>query len=162
MYELVKSLEEIQNPQQDQIVILETDGKAYKYCDDWQETTLEGGLTLNAYELNKQIISQLPTLDVDTLNLKKNELHAFCHTVSDNYFMLLSREINYYTVFHLSGTYKEKIEEVIIECCKNLGEIKAIDMTEDCGSFEIWIDHPIHGVIVAYFFPYDAGVELCR
>jgi hypothetical protein len=76
--------------------------------------------------------------------------------------MVLCRDINYYTVFMIDGDANEKFEDVLLECLKTFGQIKAIDEVD--GAFEIWIENEFFdgGPYAFYFFPYDIGVERCK
>ena len=74
MIELVETLAEVLEPYIGQIVICEADGLAYRWdpVAGWKQAEIDAGLNMNMYDINKQIISQLPDMDNDTINEKKN------------------------------------------------------------------------------------------
>lgn len=118
------------------------------------------GFQMGLYEMNKQIINQLP--DFTELDVaEKVELinNFFTGAHESEYVMLLGREISYYTIFHRNPNMVETLGEVALECLNNIGMIKAIDVTEDLTAIECWVvpvgnDEPT----CLYMFTYDIGV----
>lgn len=164
MIEQVHTLDEVIAPEAGRTVYCEADDKVYRWdpIEGWQEVTVEGGVTMSAYDINKQIIGQLEILDTEALQEKKKMVREYI-TNNGNYFMLLCRDINYYTIFHKVHPKEadDVLENVLIdECLPALGSIKAIDRTED-GAIEIWWQDEENNVYAAYFFPYDVGVIIC-
>lgn len=167
MIEQVDSLDQIIEPYAGQVVYCIEDGKVYRFdaTEAWQEVKSENTvLSMNAYDMNKQIIGQLQILDKEVLAEKKQMIYSFCEDTHNTYYMLLCRELNYYTVFCRQPKANEYIADVLLECIDTLGDVKAIDSTEDGAAIEIWIDNPCFedSVHVLYFFPYDGGVEVCQ
>lgn len=78
------------------------------------------------------------------------------------YYMLLCRELNYYTVFQRQFTGLEDFGDVVIECLENLGNIKSIEVTEDKTAIEAWIVNSDNEAHVVYLFNYDQGVIICK
>ena len=75
--------------------------------------------------------------------------------------MLLCRERNYYTMFVKSGCIGiNAINESVIDCLHDLGEIISGELTEDKTAIEFWIKADDTAYCV-YFFGYDAGVVEC-
>ena len=118
----------------------------------------------NLYDLNKDIMKELPTLTPEEIKDKEKDLqNSFCKK-NEHYYMLLCNEQKDYTVFHLS--YSEGIPSYVtaakevIECLKNRGKILAIDYIEETGAYECWIKRS--GLCYMYaLFPYDAAVIEC-
>ena len=118
------------------------------------------GFQMGLYEMNKQIINQLP--DFTELDVaEKVELinNFFTGAHESEYVMLLGREISYYTIFHRNPNMVETLGEAALECLNNIGMIKAIDVTEDLTAIECWVvpvgnDEPT----CLYMFTYDIGV----
>ena len=80
-------------------------------------------------------------------------------------YMLLCRELNYYTVFQrqFNAATHENFGDVVIECLENLGDIKSIELTETKDAIEAWIVDPNeHEAYVVYLFNYDQGVIICE
>jgi hypothetical protein len=133
-------------------------------------------IQMTAYDINKQVINQLPALEEEEITTKKIDIGQFVTNTNNEYYMLLCREKNYYTLCHrvlgmnpspadnvrqYSEWPNELIttEDLIIECAKCLGEIKSIELVD--GAVEIWVTDPFD-TYVMYFFPYDGGVEACQ
>ena len=164
MIESVTSLEEVLEPYAGQMVYSEADDKVFRFdpVAGWEEIKTNGNLSLSAYEINKQVISQLPPLSAEELAEKKILIRDFMINTQNKYFMLLCRDINYYTLFHLDvyENTDERLEDILFaECTMFIGDIKAVDLTDD-GAIEIWVTNETD-TYAMYFFPYDAGVILC-
>lgn len=162
MIDLVETLEDVLEPYAGQIVSCEKDGKVYRWdpVEGWQLFQFEGGVKMSAYDLNKQIIGQLQILDDVVLQEKKELVRQYINDINDEYYMLLCRDTNYYTIFHKTPVADEIFEDVLIdECLPAMGEIKSIERTDD-GAIEIWFQSGDE-VFVAYLFPYGAGVVEC-
>jgi hypothetical protein len=162
----VNNLNEITEPYAGLRVFNEDDNKCYRWdpVDGWQlfKFNAENSeFTMSAYDLNKQIIAQLPELSQDSIQESKRRIRDFCDAHNATYYMLLCRELNYYTVFYLNvKDAQETVDDVLIECAGNIGTIKAIDLTEDSGAIELWVTND-EDTYAVYFFPYDTGVILC-
>ena len=168
MIEQVNSLEDVVNPYAGQTVWSEAHEKAFRWdpVEGWQEVKMDGNISMSAYDMNKQIMGQLEILDETALQEKKVMIREFIDSNPDTFYMLLCRDINYYTIFYKTcveaDCTEDILEEVLIdECLPNIGQIKAIDRTEDGYAVECWIQDSENNVYAAYFFPYDAGVVVC-
>ena len=162
MIELVETLAEVLEPYTGQTVFCEADGLAYRWdpVAGWEQTEIDAGLNMNMYDINKQIIGQLPDMDNDTINEKKKLIRDFVSEQHNQFYMLLCRDINYYTLFAIDKKNADEcIEDVTIECINDIGVIKSIDLNEN-GAIEIWITQG-DSIYVAYFFGYDLGVIVC-
>lgn len=111
---------------------------------------------MNLYDLNKLIISQIPSLSQDALLEKKDVINALHAKYNNSYYMLYGKEISYFTLFKIiDPTY---FNYDVFDCLKHLGgDIKAMDLTEDSDAVEIWIEIE-QNPICLYLFPYDNGV----
>lgn len=167
MIEQVEKLSDIEMPSHGQTVWCSSEDKCYRYdaIEGWQEVPEdnEATINMNMYDINKQIISQLPKMSDEALAEKIEEISKFIYETKNKFYMLLCRDINYFTLFMLVEKAEETIEDILIECLHTLGEIKAIDPTDD-GAIEIWIENEFfeNGPYAMYFFPYDGGVEICK
>lgn len=168
MIEQVDYLEDINEPYAGQTVFCKYDEKVYQWSpiEGWEPVDMNGDITISAYDMNKQIIGQLEILDETALQQKKAMIRDFISSKSNTFYMLLCRDINYYTMFYKTSTEldctEDILEDVLIdECLPNIGQIKAIDKTEDGYAIECWIQDSENNVYAAYFFPYDAGVIVC-
>lgn len=142
-------------PLEGEIMQNASDGKYYIWHEDnWHEFSMENsGIEMDLYDMNKQIITQLPDLtDWDRVEQLFNDFHT---SWRNKYYMMYGKEISYFTVFkivepHLFGS-------VVMDCIPNVGIVKAIDLTETEDAVEIWViynDEPT----CLYLFPYDMGI----
>lgn len=119
-------------------------------------------LNLNLYDLNKTAIMQLET--ISDFSDSKKIIRDFLKP-AEKYYMLLCRDLNYYTLFYKNEDPTEEfLENVFVECLHDIGnEIKSISVTEDNSAIEIWfIPKESSEAVVAYFFNYDRGVVPCQ
>ena len=124
-----------------------------------EEKKVSGDLKMSLYELNKSAILQLPSYSEDNF---KNAIDLINNFVgNDKFYMLLGKEISYYTVFMREPSMTETIGEAVIDCLRCFDNVKSIETTEDRNAIEIWVtatDNPT----VMYLFPYNEGVIICR
>lgn len=124
-----------------------------------------GNTTLNMslYEINQAAVSQLPKMDEETIAEKKQMIADYLKEVNDEYYMLLCRDLNYYTMFALEPESEyPKAEEEIIGCIQDLGSVISIERSAETGKVvEIWFKCA-DGTFVAYLFPYGKGVVKCQ
>ena len=123
---------------------------------------LDTGMTL--YDINKQIISQLPALTIDELHEKKTIINQYDYEQQSPYYMMLCNELKYYTVFSVQDgrSGKPSFWSEVIECLIEFAdEVKSIEMANDNSAIEIWIkkDNEIN---VMYLFNYKFGVIDCE
>ena len=97
---------------------------------------------MSLYELNKNVIMGLPALT--NFDEEKKALTNFHNKENSEYYMLLCKDISYYTIFKdknefdLFSTPNHFAEEVI-DCLLTLGEVVSIDLKQEKDGFEIWI-----------------------
>ena len=132
------------------------DGKYYIWHDDnWHEFKMDNsGVEIGLYDMNKQIIAQLPDLtDWDRVT---EVLTNFDIDWNNDYYMLYGKEISYFTVFKI----KEHIcfAREAIDIIKNIGSaVKVIDLTEVADAIEVWVMYDNEPTCL-YLFPYDMGI----
>lgn len=129
----------------------------------WNKINYEGSdINLSLYDMNKQIISQLPPLeDMDAACKAANNLYE---KTKNEFYMLYGKEISYFTLFRMDKP--EWFFEELILCLHSIGVIKAMDMTEDESAIEIWVVDDDNEATCLYLFPYDNGLvkvgEFCE
>ena len=129
---------------------------------DWHKLQVEGsGLELGLYDLNKQIIEQLPALTPEELENKEETINELHKKYNNEFYMLYGKEISYFTLFKLNKNTTQFGNEVI-DCLKNVGFIKSIDMTETEDAIEIWVQPETIESTCLYLFPYDSGLVEVR
>jgi hypothetical protein len=166
MIEQVETLEAILEPYAGQTVWCSTEDKVYRYdpIEGWQyiPDDAESSVGMSMYDINKQIIAQLSPIDEEDMVVVKREIiRKYCDQMKAEYYMLLCRDINYYTVFRIDTKLAdETIEDVLVDCANYIGAIKSIGFTEDEQALELWMTNE-EDTYAAYFFPYDQGVIVC-
>lgn len=111
------------------------------------------------YDMNKNAMNAEKPMSAYAL---RNRLDLVKKYFQDNkeYFMLLCREQNDYTIFKISEKTVEKINEaasILGECLINRGEVLSIDKHDLGPALEIWLR--INGEnFVYYLFPYDEAI----
>ena len=156
------NMEVITEPTENEIGFIPELNKTYQYTNgEWKEVALNTDLQLTMYDLNKQVISQLPTLGEDELTQAWLTIDNYVQACSAKYFMLLCNDIRYYTVFALLGTGEQCATEVL-DCISNLGALKSVGLTEDEAAIEIWFQPEGEQPFAAYFFNYEGGVIECQ
>jgi hypothetical protein len=135
----------------------ETKG-CYVYHDgSWMKLNTENsGLNLGLYDLNKQIIDQLPILSEKELSDKKAVINQLHEKFNNEYYMLYGKEMSYFTLFKIANS--KFFGDEVIECLNNVGDVKCIDMTEPGDAIEIWIQSETQEITCLYLFPYDTGL----
>lgn len=131
------------------------DGHYYVWHDgEWRVIKMDNsGFEMGIYDMNKQIISQMPNLtDWDRVETALLDFDKKWH---NDYYMLYGKEISYFTVFKI----KEQIAfgREVIDVIKNVGAVKAIDPTENADAMEVWVIYDGEPTCL-YLFPYDSGI----
>ena len=159
-------LEALKHHDEGELALVKDEEKIYRYENGaWVEhIPVDGKLGMTVYQINQQVIPQLPNLDADQINNGINAIDQF--TNPNSYYMLLCRDINYYTIF-ITGNEEsnETVGQAVIDCFSCMGaELKAIDLTDDGNAIEIWFMVPGEELpaMCAYLFQYDEGVILCK
>lgn len=158
-------LKAIQNKDDKELALVEEEQKIYQYnepLDIWEEyNSPEGSLNLSLYELNQQLMAQMPDLTEEDIAQAKNQIEE---NMSSNgeYFMLLCNDLHYYTIFKTNDKdAEETFSNEVFECLTGLSEnIKSFAYDEENKAFEIWFSVDENSY-VAYLFNYDGGVIKC-
>ena len=114
---------------------------------------------VNLYSLNKSAVVKLPDLKVDETIYSKM-IDKMCEWHDDEYFMLLCRDMNYYTILHKSNIWAtlkvcDELGTTVIDCLSNVGSIKSIEYVDK--NIEIWVVKD-NEAFCFYLFPYSLGV----
>lgn len=124
----------------------------------------ENNLSVSLYDMNKSIIGKKKPMQTQELLEKKQNIRNFVNKTNNKYYMLLCRELNYYTLFDKQDLLiiKDNIEDAVIECAQDYGDILNINESGE-GAIEVWIrNNEDKNVYMLLFFPYDLGVVICR
>lgn len=121
----------------------------------WNTVKMEGGgVNVGLYDMNKQIISQMPILE--DFEKAMDDIWTLYETYHNKYFMLYGKEISYFTVFKI--VEPQYLGEEVLDCCLNVGLVKAMDLTEAGDAVEIWVQPQDGELTCLYLFPYDSGI----
>ena len=150
------------NNKEGELALVEETRTLYKWDGaNWNIHKDPKGINVSLFELNQGAMTALPALSEKEIEKAKTAIHDFVHGSKQIWFMLLSNEQRYYTVFNTkSGNVKlPKIEDEVIECLKGQGQIKSF---EDLGdSIELWVTIDKQSYVY-YLFGYNRGVILCQ
>lgn len=115
---------------------------------------------LTLYELNQQLIANLPIYDEEKWQEAEKILVAWLNEHQDDYYMLLCKELSYYTLFDVSREDLEITDFIkeLFDILVDLGTVKDISIdTNDM--IAIWLNwHGEETPRCFYLFPYGAGV----
>lgn len=143
-----------------EVIYKEDDGKTY-LCKDGELHPIENAklenshLNISLYDLNKQIIGQLPTLT--DLTEKKEIIQNYFYNTTNKFYMLYGKEISYFTVLTYTPTTNTTFSDEVLACLENVGDIKSIDLTETKDAVEIWVMSEGEATCL-YLFTYDTGI----
>lgn len=154
----------IENPVEGQRAYSPEANKLFLYTNgNWEEISGDVNLGMSLYDLNKQAIAQLPCLNEEGMISAKKTINDYGNTINNNFYMLLCREANYYTLFNINreNSELENFGELVLECATDLGALKSVELTEDGNAIEIWVHCANREPDVMYLFGYDAGVVEC-
>lgn len=150
----------IENPTEGQIGFCKETQKTYIYSNgEWNAANANMGITM--YDLNKQIIAQMDILEGEARENARCLITDTTAASNQTYFMLLCRDLNYYTLFKLDKNNSGlcNIASEVFDCVEDIGAIKSVEAVPE--AIEIWA-HPVYGdPVVMYLFSYDAGVIEC-
>lgn len=113
---------------------------------------------MNLYEFNKAGYACLANFDQEDINHAKKNILEYLKNHPSKYYLMLSNEAHYYTIYTFKEDYKFKqMSEEIMNIVKDLGDIKSIEIPEDNSAIEFWIMYngECH---LFYLFDYTQGV----
>lgn len=160
----LSTLHALQNHKLGEVAWVEDIEKFYVYTENgWTEMAADSNLNLSLYEVNKQIIAQMPTLSGTDLEEARLTLSHYVNGLdhSDDYYMLLCYDLRYFTMFARDQKYEENIVDAIMDCLSYVGEVKSVEESADGQAVEIWVTKDEEAYVM-YFFDYGRGVVLCQ
>lgn len=136
----------------------------YKYNgEEWVKEEEQKVVIGSLYDLNKQVIFQLPNLTPEKIMSGLDLIEDFVNKTNNTYYMLLNHDLHYYTIFMRCDTEEDRLAQATYECLSSLRcTYKSIDYTADGDAVEIWLHNEEIGAIMFLLFPYDQGVVLCK
>lgn len=91
------------------------------------------------YELNKQIMAQLPPQDKDTMNHNWTVIGDWFGRDQNRWFMLMCKERSDFTLFHITDNNFSKAIQELKEVLEGRGQILAVQYQHGEDAFEIWV-----------------------
>lgn len=119
-----------------------------------QEIDKTSNVDVSLYDINKQIISQMPEITKEEA-IKILDDYQWMHA-STSYFGFMSFEKHYFTIFHRTENKQDTMFAAIaLDCIQNIGHLKTLNIENE--TLEVWLD--IGNEIYQYLiFPYDEGI----
>ena len=119
----------------------------------------QGNIELSLYDLNKDVISQLPAKTEDELKEISQMIFEFHKKTDHSYYMMLCHQQHYYTLFRkdlLIGEF-DNLGVAVVKLIEEMNaQVLAADEFED--RVEIWLKLEDGTVDDYILFPYDRGV----
>lgn len=115
---------------------------------------------MSLYEFKCAQMTKLPPLGAKGLIQGKESIEDLNKKYNNLHYMMLSKEINYYTVFVSCPKHvcTSKFSDEVIACAQDLGEILDINFDETKSAIQIWVRTAPEEVHALMLFPYDVGI----
>ena len=142
--------------------VVTVEDTTYYWDNEWKELKIEmkdnNGLTMTMYELNEQLMSQMPDHTSFSLAEDVAIIDGFHTRVKSDYYMMLCKEASYFTIFTTINPDGEfhTLGDAAIACAQDLGSIRAVTNIED-SEIEIWVNAG-ESMLCLHLFNYAAGV----
>lgn len=91
------------------------------------------------YELNKQVMAQLPPQDQEIMNHNWTVIGDWFGRDQNRWFMLMCKERSDFTLFHITDNNFSKAIQELKEVLEGRGQILAIQYQHGEDAFEIWV-----------------------
>ena len=140
-----------------EIVYVENDKTTLIYKNgEWVKfETNNSSFSLTEYELNKMIVNQLTCLGEEALAAKVGELNEYERNNRAGTYMLLCRDINYYTIFRPQVEFissdLDTFGKEVISCARDVGNIVSIDVLPN-NTVEFWVKTSTDEAYCMYLF----------
>ena len=124
-----------------------------------ETTSTSGEVSMSLYEMNRQLINQLPDYNEEAWDGAKEILKEYLEKHNHSYYMLYGRELSYFTVFHKedSAEFVDLFSALKI-CLDSVGSVRSFDFDGET-AIEIWVKPDVASTVTClYLFPYDDGV----
>jgi hypothetical protein len=147
-----------------EIAWIEDEKEFYVWNKGWKAMNIKSdGLELNLYDMNKQIISQLPIYNQEQIKDMIDSINKMAESSDNKYFMLYGKEISYFTLFSRTGDNLEydNLGLAVVDCLQSVGELVSLSENQVDNALEIWVKQK-ENVTCLYLFEYDKGVVTFR
>lgn len=152
-------LNALQIHEENEMAYVESEQQYYRWHEGtWEQVEIKGsGLTINLYDLNKSVMSQLPPKEVENY---RTAFADFAASQKAHYYILFSFKAHYYTLFAQDPHEALSFEDALIEILEGFeGNIYSIELKEEYQCVEMWISMAQDEEPDLYILaPYDEGV----
>ena len=157
----LKMLRKLRNNNKvNELALVEETRSIYKWDGkNWHSYKSPTGINVSLFEINQSAMTALPAYDDRSIAGAKDRVAEWYEKNKGSYFMLLSNEKRYFTIFHIGSTSDKPFLEELFDCLTELGEIKDISINED-NAIECWITSD-NTSYAYYLFNYDRGIIEC-
>lgn len=133
--------------------------KQWEAQEEGELTTASGDITMSLYEMNRQLINQLPDYNEGAWSGAKEIMREYIKNHPNTFYMMYGRELNYFTVFMKNGDGEfDNLFDAVLECLNSIGKVRSFDFDGE-GACEIWVKPDVASTVTClYLFPYDDGV----
>lgn len=135
----------------------EMDIEQFKLIDS--KSIKDNSVSMNLYEINQQLINNFKPYTSEQRKDLAAGIMEFLNKTDNRTYMLLCRDINYYTMFLRQTIPTPDYQffwQAVLLCAQDLGDIVNHDIFED--RIEIWVKNGDNLPYVFILFPYDRGV----
>lgn len=124
-----------------------------------ETTSTSGEVSMSLYEMNRQLINQLPDYNEEAWGGAKEILKEYLEKHNHSYYMLYGRELSYFTVFHKEDSAEfVDLFSALKTCLDSVGSVRSFDFDGET-AIEIWVKPDVASAVTClYLFPYDDGV----
>ena len=124
-----------------------------------ETTSTSGEVSMSLYEMNRQLINQLPDYNEEAWDGAKEILKEYLEKHNHSYYMLYGRELSYFTVFHKEDSAEfVDLFSALKTCLDSVGSVRSFDFDGET-AIEIWVKPDVASAVTClYLFPYDDGV----
>lgn len=156
-------LEALQIKEEGEIAYAADTEKYYKYSDGaWVETEIENPptkqeLRMTMYDMNKQLIRQLPIFDEARKKDMAESIRAWKRN-DVNMYMLYGKEISYFTLFQKQVLAANDFVSALFKCLDNFEGIYNFEIVDE-NTIELWVKYEDDATCM-YLFNYDEGVVI--
>lgn len=153
----------------DQALITDTH-ELYVYGEDGWSKCGSTEITVSVMDLLKQNLANLPVMEMEAITNLKKDIKESVNNSKNKYFVLMNKDINYWTFFNIVNYYEtsselktiDSIETVVIELLEEFGEMIAADVSTDNTDVSyFYVRSPEKAILVFVLFPYDGGTIEC-
>lgn len=129
---------------------------------DWVEMKVkaDSNIGLTMYELNEQLVTQLPNHTEDNIKDDEEKINDFFRNTLSKYYMMLCKEQSYYTVFIRQEDWNnfDSLGKSVIDCLEGIDcNIKSVENLDN-KEVEIWIEDTDNVIWCLHLFNYSSGI----